>query len=204
MTALADYGPRPPVAARQGGGDSPLRFFAIYRAGVSLITFVVQASLSRLSLERFGLGVSASTPSAALLLGGLGAIVAPGLESIVVGRSGESVFRGSLFRASYEIFYTPMEASERRAAKSIIDVGFDRLGDAAGAAAVWLVLLFLAPAQQLMTILWLAVARSGPRLRDAAQPRLRRRARAQPAEAGRRRGHGQIIDTTTRSTCCGR
>ena len=47
-------------------------------------------------------------------------------------RGGESVFRGSLFRTGYEIFYTPIPPDEKRAAKSIIDVGFDRLGDALG------------------------------------------------------------------------
>jgi len=200
--ALADYAFRAQTATTLGSGDSLLRFFAIYYAGVSLVTFVVQASLSRLSLERLGLGVSASTPSAALLLGGLGAIVAPGLESIVVARGGESVFRGSLFRASYEIFYTPMEATERRAAKSIIDVGFDRLGDAAGAAAVWLVLLFLAPAQQLVTILWLAVATAAAALvlttrlsRDYVDA-LERSLLKQGVDVDM----GEIIDTTTRST----
>ena len=47
-------------------------------------------------------------------------------------RGGESVFRSSLFRAGYELFYTPIPAAEKRAAKSIIDVAFDRLGDAVG------------------------------------------------------------------------
>ena len=48
----------------------------------------------------------------------------------LVARGGESVFRGSLFRTGYELFYTPIPSDEKRAAKSIIDVGFDRLGDA--------------------------------------------------------------------------
>jgi len=52
--------------------------------------------------------------------------------AIAMARGAESVFRGSLFRASYEIFYTPIPSREKRAAKSLIDVGFDRLGDAAG------------------------------------------------------------------------
>ena len=42
--------------ARCGSGDTLLRFFAVYYAGVSLVTFVVQAALSRPSLERLGLG----------------------------------------------------------------------------------------------------------------------------------------------------
>jgi ATP:ADP antiporter, AAA family len=124
------------------------------------------------------------------------------LPSIVAARAGESVFRGSLFRASYEIFYTPMEAEERRAAKSIIDVGFDRLGDAAGAAAVWLVLLLLSPAQQVGAILWLAVATAAVALvlttrlsRDYVDT-LERSLLRQGVEVDM----GEIIDTTTRST----
>jgi hypothetical protein len=146
--------------------------------------------------------VSAGTPSAALLLGGLGAIVAPGLESIVAGRGGESVFRGSLFRASYEIFYTPMEANERRAAKSIIDVGFDRLGDALGAATVSLVLLLLSPASQVAAILWIAVATAAAALvlttrlsRDYVET-LERSLLKQGVEVDM----GEVVDTTTRST----
>ena len=54
---------------------------------------------------------------------------------------GESVFRGSLFRAGYEVFYTPIPTGEKRAAKSLIDVGFDRLGDALGGGAIPLFLM---------------------------------------------------------------
>ena len=200
--ALADYAFRAQTASSLGSGDGLLRFFAVYYAGVSLITFVVQAALSRPSLERLGLGASAGTPSAALLLGGLGAIVAPSLQSIVAARAGESVFRGSLFRASYEIFYTPMEPEERRAAKSIIDVGFDRLGDAVGAAAVWLVLLLLTPAQQVGAILWLSVATAAVALvlttrlsRDYVDS-LERSLLKQRVDLDM----GDVIDTTTRST----
>jgi hypothetical protein len=49
--------------------------------------------------------------------------------------------RGSLFRAAYELFYTPIPAKEKRAAKSLIDVGFDRLGEAMGGGLVRLLLL---------------------------------------------------------------
>ena len=59
-------------------------------------------------------------------------IAGTGLASAIVARGGESVFRGSLFRSGYEIFYTPIPPNEKRAAKSLIDVGFDRLGDAVG------------------------------------------------------------------------
>ena len=65
----------------------------------------------------------------------------PGLWSVVAARGGESVFRGSLFRTGYEVFYTPVPPDEKRAAKSLIDVGFDRLGDALGGGLISLAIL---------------------------------------------------------------
>jgi hypothetical protein len=108
-------------------------------------------------LERFGLGFSTSTPSFALLFGSLAGLVAPGFGSLMVARGGESVFRSSLFRAGYELFYTPIPADEKRAAKSLIDVGFDRIGDAVGGGLVRLTVVLL-PAVQAPAILLLAVA----------------------------------------------
>src|SRR6185295_9609383 len=103
-----------------------------YYAATSLITFVIQMSSSRFMLERFGLALTASTPSLALFSGGFFGLLSPGFGAIAMARGAESVFRGSLFRAGYELFYTPIAAAEKRAAKSIIDVAFDRLGDAVG------------------------------------------------------------------------
>ena len=74
----------------------------------------------------------------------------------LVARGSESVFRGSLFRTGYEIFYTPVRAGEKRAAKSIIDVGFDRLGDAIGGGLIRLLIL-LPAAQHYTAILGTAV-----------------------------------------------
>jgi hypothetical protein len=110
-----------------------------------------------LALERLGLGLTASTPSIALAVGGLLALVFKGLPGALFARTGESVFRGSLFRVGYEIFYTPIPTEEKRAAKSIIDVGFDRLGDAVGGGLVRLLIL-LPAAQQYTAILTAAVA----------------------------------------------
>ena len=54
------------------------------------------------------------------------------------------MLRGSVFRSAYELFYTAVAPAEKRAVKSLIDVGVERLGDAVGAGAVSL-LLVLAP-----------------------------------------------------------
>jgi len=154
--ALIDYVFKLQAVSSFGRGDALLRFFAIYYAATSLLTFVVQVSLSRVSLARLGLAVNAATPSIALLMGSVGALTVPGLSSTVTARGGETVFRGSLFRAGYEIFYTPIPSSEKRSAKSLIDVGFDRLGDAVGGGLVRLALM-LAPAYQIRAIVYLAI-----------------------------------------------
>lgn len=161
--ALMDYVFKAAAVSRFGDGESLLRFFAVYYAATSFITFVVQASLSGPALQRLGLAASAGTPSMALFAGGLGALAAPGLTGAIAARGGESVFRGSLFRAGYEIFYTPVPSGEKRAAKSLIDVAFDRMGDAVGGGLVRLSLM-LAPAYQISAILWLAVASSAAAL----------------------------------------
>ncbi len=130
--ALADYVFKARVVQTYGRGDQLLQFFAIYYAATSFVTFLVQATSSRKVLERFGLAVTTSTPSLALLAGGVGNLIAPGFASLVAARAVESAFRGSLFRAGYELLYTPIPARQKRPAKSIIDVAFDRLGDALG------------------------------------------------------------------------
>jgi hypothetical protein len=130
--ALADYVFKARVVETFGRGDQLLQFFAIYYAATSFVTFLVQATSSRKVLERFGLAVTTSTPSLALLAGGVGNLIAPGFASLVAARAVESAFRGSLFRAGYELLYTPIPARQKRPAKSIIDVAFDRLGDALG------------------------------------------------------------------------
>lgn len=146
--ALADYVFKVQAVATLGSGDNLLRLFAGYYAATSLITFVVQTSASQFALERFGLGSAVGSPSVVLLVGSVGGLVAPGVESAMAARGGESILRGSLFRAGYELFYTPIPPSEKRAAKSLIDVGVDRLGEAVGGGLIRVVMLMLAPARQ--------------------------------------------------------
>jgi ATP:ADP antiporter, AAA family len=133
---LVDYVFKVQAVETLGRGDALLRFFAIYYAATSLLAFLVQSTSSAFALEKLGLATTTSTPSLALVAGGAAGMAFPGLAGAIIARSGESIFRGSLFRTGYEIFYTPIPAAEKRAAKSIIDVGFDRLGDALGGGVV--------------------------------------------------------------------
>jgi ATP:ADP antiporter, AAA family len=152
-------------------GDGLLRFFSIYYAAGSLITFLLQTSASRYALERLGLALTAAAPALAVIAGSLASLVAPGIKSLTLARGGENVLRGSFFKAGYELFYTPIPSVEKRAVKPIVDVAFDRLGDAVGAGAVQLVLLLL-PARQRLAILSMAIVCSLAAL--ALTTRLRR------------------------------
>jgi hypothetical protein len=155
--AMLEYLFKAQAVAVLGRGDGLIRFFAIYYSAISLLTFALQTSAARFSLERLGLAATTGTPSIALLAGSIVSLFAPGLPSLVATRGGESVFRGALFRSAYELFYTPMPPAERRAAKSLIDVGVDRFGDALGGGVIQVVLILLAPASQYAALLAVAI-----------------------------------------------
>ena len=154
---LVDYVFKVRAVETLGRGDDLLRFFAIYYAATSLFAFGVQTMFGARALARLGLAITTTTPSVALCATGMGALAFGGFPAVVVMRGSESVFRGSLFRTGYEIFYTPVLPAEKRAAKSIIDVGFDRLGDAVGGGLIRLLIL-LPAARQELAILAAAVA----------------------------------------------
>ena len=154
---LVDYVFKVGAVSNFGRGETLLRFFAIYYAATGLITFAIQTLSSGFLLQRFGLAFTTGTPSLGLIVGSVVALLKPGFPNLVATRAAESVCRGSLFRAGYELFYTPIPAKEKRAAKSVIDVGVDRFGDAMGGGVVRLVLL-LAPAAQYPTILSVAIS----------------------------------------------
>jgi hypothetical protein len=138
---LIDYVFKTHAAASYAEGETLLRFFAVFYTAVSACTFLVQALFARRSLERLGLANTAATLPCGIAIGSILAVIAPGLASAAAARGGETVLRSSLFRSGYELFYTPLSATEKRSTKTIVDVGADRLGDAVGAGIVRAILL---------------------------------------------------------------
>ena len=130
---LVDYVFKARAVAGIGRGNELLRFFALYYGATSVLTFLVQVTLSRPVLEKAGLAPAVGAPAMAVVAGSLGSLILPGLPPAAAARGTEYVSRMSLFRSAYELLYTPVSAREKRAAKPIIDVGFDRAGDLVGA-----------------------------------------------------------------------
>jgi len=155
-----DYVFKATVAGRYSSSEELMRFFALFYTGVGLVTFLVQSIGGRRMLERWGLSRTAVTLPIAVIAGSLGALIAPGLFSATFARAGESVMRSSLFRSAYELFFTPISPREKRATKTFIDVGCDRLGDAVGAGLVRAV-IFLVPQIAVHTVLVVLAAAAG-------------------------------------------
>jgi ATP:ADP antiporter, AAA family len=138
---LLDYVLKDRAVETFSQGQQLIRFFAVFYTGTSLVTFMVQAGFSRYFLKQFGVARTISTMPLLVAGGGLGSLVWPGLLSVSLLRGFQSVLRSSLFRSGYEVLFAPVSPVEKRAAKTIVDVSFDKLGDAIGAGIIRLVLL---------------------------------------------------------------
>jgi hypothetical protein len=145
------------VKAAFDEGPALGRFFSLYYATISLLTFIVQMLGSRLILEKLGLGAASSAPDLAVAVGGAVNLFVPGFNSIALARGSEAVCRKALLRAGYELFYTPLPPADRRAIKATIDVGMDRAGDIIGATVIQ-AMLWLPGGQQTRVLLGFAVA----------------------------------------------
>lgn len=138
--AIYDYAFKAKAAARFGSGGELVGFFALFYLGVGVATFLAQNLLAKRSLARLGLaGNVATLPGAACLLGPL-ALLFPGLPTMAALRGGTAVLESSLYRSGYELLYTPLSPEKKRPTKTLIDVGGDKLGAAAGGGFAFLVL----------------------------------------------------------------
>jgi ATP:ADP antiporter, AAA family len=160
IEALLDYVFTASAAAGFARGAALMSFFALFHTVVGLLTLGLQTNLVPPSLGRLGLAGTLFIQPAAMALGSAVALFFPRLWPIVVMRGSQAALRNSLFRSAYELFYTPLPQEQKRPTKAIVDVGFDRLGTAAGSAVVMGV-LFLASAGPTRVLLALAAASAG-------------------------------------------
>ena len=114
-------------------GEQLLRFFAGFYTVTALVGILIQVTALRAVLSRLGIARSASLLPAGVSAGAVGAFLVPGLIPIMLVRGLEVVLRSSVFRAAYELLFTPVAPSEKRATKLLLDVGAARVGDVLGA-----------------------------------------------------------------------
>jgi hypothetical protein len=157
--ALLDYLFKLGATMSIGKGPGLVRYFAVYYTFCQVVTFLVQTLLTRRVLEPLGIARTVATLPLAVGAGSAAALLIPAFPMTVAVRAFEAVLRGSLFRSGYELLYAPVPASDKRAVKTIIDVGCDRMGDAVGAGAVQF-MVWLGPALARPEILGSAIALS--------------------------------------------
>jgi AAA family ATP:ADP antiporter len=140
-------------------GPQLLAFFSVFWLVVAVVSLLLEVVFGKVALRMVGIGLQVALLPAFVVLGGAVALALPGLGSIVILRGGEAARRNSLFRAAYEMLYTSLSKEKRRATKTIIDVGFDRLGTVAASGAVALALALTgARAETVLLVLTIGVA----------------------------------------------
>jgi ATP:ADP antiporter, AAA family len=139
--ALLDYLFKSGAAQNFAKGPELTRYFAIFYTGAQVLTFLVQSILTPIALQRLGLGRTVMSLGLAIIGGASAALAVPAFGMAASVRALELILRGSFFRSGYELFFTPIPPQDKRAVKTVIDVGCDRFGDALGALLLQLLLL---------------------------------------------------------------
>ena len=146
LGALADYAMKVEAVAHFPKGEPLVRFFGLFYAGSAVLALLIQATLGRTVISRLGLGGSVASHPAAVGGAALLAFAIPGPWRGILPRGLDASVRNSVFRAGYELLYTPLPEATKRKAKAVIDVAWDSAGKALGAGVVLLVTLLPAAA----------------------------------------------------------
>jgi len=143
---LLDWALKAGAAATFPSERELMSFFAFFYTAMSLGTLALQTLASRPLLERLGIaGTVAILPGIVLLFSAV-ALAVPQVATLAAARGAGYLVENSLFRSGYELLYTPLPAGEKRATKALVDVGFDRLGDAVGSGVILAVLALVVTA----------------------------------------------------------
>lgn len=116
--------------------EARMHFFSAFYSLVALMALVVQFFLGPLALRNTGLATTAALLPCGVVLGGVVALVWPRMATAAIVRGSELVIRNSLFRFAYEPLFTAVPPRQRKALKTVVDVGFERTGDLLGGAAI--------------------------------------------------------------------
>lgn len=141
VEGLLDYVFKAGATGAVTDGGQLLRFFAAFYTGTAVLTILVQVLLLRPVMNTIGIARSAALLPGATSLGAAGALLIPGFGPLLVARGLEVVLHNSMFRAAYELLFTPIAPQEKRSTKLVLDVGVARVGDVVSSAFVQAALL---------------------------------------------------------------
>ena len=128
-------------------------FFGMLNFYAGLLSLVVQLTLTRGVLRKFGVGVALFIVPLALMFGSIGLLVWGTLAAVVVLKGSDHVLRYSVDKSTLELLYLPLPPAQTFHAKLCIDTVVWRLGDASSSLLILLTAGVLAVAA--VNITWL-------------------------------------------------
>ena len=159
VEALVDFLFKAEAASRFDAGGSLLGAFAVFHGGMSVLSLVVQASVSRAALRHLGIAGTLALRPALTAASALLGVALPRFATATLARGAHETLTNSLFRSAYELLYTPLPEAEKRRAKAVVDVAVDKLGALLGSGTIALVLA-LVPAAAASVLFTVAAAGS--------------------------------------------
>lgn len=138
--ATVDYVFKASADAHFASAERLVTFFAVFHMSTAVAAFALQTALAKKALAGIGLAGTLAFLPGIVVAGGVLALLFPAVWSVVVLRGGAATMQNSFYRSGYELLYTPLVPEKKRPTKTLIDVGFERLGTAAGAGLLMLVL----------------------------------------------------------------
>jgi len=129
-STFSDFALKQAAYVRFSSAVSLLRFFAVFYTGSSLVSFLLQAFVSRSLLATIGIGGTLAVPPLTGVVLGLVSLLSPSFATMGALRGSDLAFGPSLFRSAFEPLFAPLPAATKRGTKALIDVLFDKAGDA--------------------------------------------------------------------------
>ncbi len=160
VAALLDYALKAEASARYSSSESLIAFFALFYAISGVAAFLLQTALGRRALKGLGLGKTIAVMPATVIVTGFIGVTLTNLWTVIILRGAQTAIGNSFFRSGFELLYSPVAREKKRAAKSIIDVGAERVGDMLGGGLI-LALLALVPALPNSLVIGLAIVVAG-------------------------------------------
>lgn len=118
--------------------DQLTMFFGTFNMVAGLISLVLQLLLTGRALRRGGVGLTLFIVPIALSLTSVGVLIFGTLVAATLLRASDQVLRYSVDKATVELLYLPVPASQTFVVKSFIDTAVYRMGDGLGGLAVLL------------------------------------------------------------------
>ncbi len=119
-----------------GASGSLLGSLAMFYTVTNVLAAAVQVVLCGPLIARLGVPRSVGTLPVTVTLFGIVALAIPAALAAAIARGAEMVTRNSIYRAGYELLYTPLPEVDKRPTKIVLDVGAERIGDLLGAQVV--------------------------------------------------------------------